>query len=117
MYGVGCDAVAAFGDYAQSHEQVRSLDEAGDWELAVELATSGTLDRADQPSGSNPPADFEVFAVASAGELVDQSAAASAAFDKADGALAALRWAVVLAGLAIAVLAFSGYGRRLREYR
>ncbi|TPW09456.1 MAG: hypothetical protein FD127_4140, partial [Acidimicrobiaceae bacterium] len=39
------------------------------------------------------------------------------AFDRAGEQLGALAWMIVAAGLAAAVLAFLGYGRRLREYR
>ena len=116
-YGVGCGAVLSYEAYADSHALVRSLDDAGDWDQAVELATAGSLGALVQQSGSNPPADFEAFAVASNDELVEQSATASQAFDDADSQLLVLRWIVVAAGLAIAALAFSGYERRLREYR
>jgi hypothetical protein len=117
VYGVGCDTAVAFADYATGHEEVRSLDDGGDWDLAVELATAGAKDDVVQPDGQNPPGDFAGFAELSAAELADQASASSAAFDTANGSLGALRLAVVLAGLAIAVLAVSGYGQRLKEYR
>ena len=116
-FGVGCGALLSYEAYADSHVLVRSLDDAGDWDQAVELATAGTLNGVVQLSGSNPPADFESFAVASNDELLEQSTAAAHGFDEADAPLVVLRWSVVAAGLAIAVLAFAGYGRRLREYR
>jgi hypothetical protein len=116
-YRVGCEAAEAYERYAGGHEQVRTLDDGGGWERAVELGTIGSLDGVEQPPGTNPPADFEQFAVASGEELVQQSRSASTMFDEADGSLVVLRWLVVLAGLVIAVLASSGYGRRLREYR
>ena len=116
-FGVGCGALLSYEAYADSHALVRSLDDAGDWDQAVELATAGSLNGVVQQSGSNPPADFEAFAVASSDELLEQSTAASQAFDDADAPLLVLRWSVVAAGLVIAALAFSGYGRRLREYR
>lgn len=116
-YGVGCGALLSYEAYADSHVLVRSLDDAGDWDQAVELATAGSLNTVVQQSGSNPPADFEAFAVASSDELVEQSSTAAISFDEADGPLLVLRWSVVAAGLVVAALAFSGYGRRLREYR
>lgn len=116
-YGVGCGALLSYEAYADSHVLVRSLDDAGDWDQAVELATAGSLNTVVQQSGSNPPVDFEAFAVASSDELVEQSSTAAISFDEADGPLLVLRWSVVAAGLVIAALAFSGYGRRLREYR
>ncbi len=116
-YSVGCDGLQAFERYADSHAQVRVLDDDGEWALAVELATVGTLDDKPASAGADPPADFEAFALSSGLELVEQTDAASLAFDAADGSLLVLRWLVVLAGLIVAVLAVSGYGQRLREYR
>lgn len=116
-YGVGCDTRDDAERYVAAHATVRELDDAGDWDRAVDLATAGTLDGVAQPAGQNPPADFADFAASSGDAVSTQATAAQSAFDEADGSLLALRLAVVLAGLAIAVLAAVGYGQRAREYR
>ena len=112
-YGVGCTAVNDFGAYADSHVTVRELDDGGDWDAAVALAT--VADPA--ASGPNPPADFAAFAQSSASDLDAYSSTAADAFDQADDSLGGLRLLVALAGLIVAVLAVNGYGQRLREYR
>jgi hypothetical protein len=117
VYDVGCSARAEADRYSTAHRQVRALDDAGDWDRAVDLATAGTIDGERQGVGANPPADFADFAESSGADVAAQAAAAQRAFDDADDSLPLLRLLVVLAGLAIAVLASVGYGQRLKEYR
>ncbi len=105
-FGVACDLVPLAQAYRVSHEEVRSLDDQGDWDAAVDLALTGS-----------PAENFDRLASASATVLDDRAAAAQRGFDRADASLALLRLLVVLAGAAIAALAVAGYGQRLREYR
>lgn len=112
-YGVGCDVQADGQAYAASHQQVRTLDDDGNWDAAVDLATGGS----DPATDSNPKGDFAAFAESSREAVATQASAAQDAFGAADDSLPLLRLLVVLAGLAIAVLASIGYGQRLREYR
>lgn len=111
--GGPCDLAAGFQAYAADHQSIRELDDGGDWDAAVRVATG------QQPaaSGDRVPEQFAAFA-----ELAQQSSAAAAV--SADGALAdasstsgALVPWVALAGLAAGVLVLAGYGQRLREYR
>ncbi|CAB4588872.1 unannotated protein [freshwater metagenome] len=110
-HDVGCGTLDDHLAYADGHRLVRELDDAGDWDGAVRLATGGALD------GVDPSRDFERFAASSSTHLAEQSAAAGAAFDEADDSLGRLRVLVVVAGLAVAVLGAAGYAQRLREYR
>ncbi|MFN8020228.1 MAG: hypothetical protein U0Q03_01760 [Acidimicrobiales bacterium] len=116
-HGVGCNAADASATYETSHAVVRDLDDQGDWDHAVELATAGTIDGIPSDEQADPPADFAAFARATQADLQAQSSAAQREFDLADDALPLLRLLVVLAGLAVALLAALGYGQRSREYR
>ncbi len=105
-FGVACDLVPLADAYRESHEEVRRLDDGGEWDAAVEFALTG-----------RPATDFDALAAASADVLDERAAAAQGEFDRADRSLPLLRLLVVLAGAAIAALAAVGYGQRLREYR
>ena len=115
-HGVGCAALDDHFVYAKSHRVVRELDDAGDWDAAVALATEG-VEGFQGEAGSNPPADFARFDQSSGLDVAEQSQAAARSFDLADDALGGLRVLIVLAGLLVAVLGAVGYGQRLREYR
>lgn len=108
---VGCEAEAAFAAFRDQHDEVRALDEAGNWNAAVQ-ASLGTA-----AAGPNSRAAFDEFATVSEQSLQVEADRTVLAFDRAGEQLGALAWMIVAAGLATAVLAFLGYGRRLREYR
>lgn len=102
----GCGLTDRYEQYRTSYTEIRKLDnEEGDWNAAV-TASLG--------SGSEV---FEQFS-ADSKEVADQNTANAIADlgSSADG-LPALRIVVFLAGLAVAALALTGYGQRLREYR
>lgn len=104
---------AAAGDeleaWLDSHASIRTLDDAGNWERAVALAVS-------RDAGS-PAAAFTAFEQTSKGEAQDLTAHTQA--DLADAAHTAriAGWAMALAGLAAAALAWRGVAQRLKEYR
>ena len=104
--GGACSLTGRYEQYSASYTEIRRLDnDAGDWNEAV-TASLG--------EGS---AVFERFS-ADSKEVADQNTAAAITDlgSSADG-LSALRVVVFLAGLAVAALALTGYGQRLREYR
>lgn len=107
-FGVACDARRSLMAYATEHTGVRALDDGGDWEKSVEATTD--------PEGPLTKA-FEAFASSSNDALTDRAATSASAFDDASAPLGTLRLLVALAGVAVALLAVSGYGQRLREYR
>ncbi len=96
-------------EWVGAHQEIRSLDDGGDWDAAVALAT-------DTSEGS-PNADFRAFADA-AGQDVEASAAAT------DDALASARTMalvfgalLLVAGVIAAGAALRGFNARLKEYR
>ena len=95
--------------YATAHEEIRARDKGGQWEQAVELATT--------PEAGGSTAAFNAF-----DERVTQQrdAASSAAVDQL-GALGSgsTLWAVLIAivSLIASWLIVRGIGQRIKEYR
>jgi hypothetical protein len=95
--------------YLEVHKQIRTLDDGGQWERAVALAT-GTGEKSANTA-------FNAFDARLA-RVLDQSSRESAA--GLSGQQPALIIAAILSllgGLAVALLARSGVAARLREYR
>lgn len=91
--------------YADVHTQIRKLDDGGQWDQAVSVATSG----------ANAAFDAYDGAVA---KLVDSSAdGISAGLGRATPWLIIGAIGSLAAGLVMAVLGRRGLARRLREYR
>jgi len=113
-----CGLRKPWDDYVTGHEQIRELDDAGDWDTAVAIS----LGRAG--AASDPTADLQLttapFATfdSTSAKLVDVSGqSAQASLSSATDGLALMRVLVFLAGILVIVLAFVGIGQRLREYR
>ncbi len=105
-------------DYVTGHEQIRKLDEGGDWDTAVAISL-GQANAASDPNADLQltTAPFDTFDSTSA-KLVDASGeSAQSSLSSATDGLAAMRVLVFLAGILVIVLAFVGIGQRLREYR
>jgi hypothetical protein len=96
-------------DYAAVHEQIRALDDSGDWEGAVELAT-GT------GSGTGN-ATFAGFDTSSAEQLAGLSDQTARQLDEAGRWLPLGGALGLLAGLLAAGCAWWGVSQRLEEYR
>ena len=95
--------------YDRAHQEVRKLDDDGNWDAAVTLATSN--------NSEGTKVAFAAFDARSSAVL-DQSAATVA--DDLKTARRPLGWIAVLlllAGFAAAVLAWRGIAVRMREYR
>lgn len=120
-FDAGCDAIDAYGRYADGHALIRDLDDGGDWDAAVSLSTTGSAAGVDgagvDGAGLDPVTDFDDFADRSSTALAARSQAAATTLADAVDPLGALQVIVVVAGLAAAGLAVAGYGQRLREYR
>jgi hypothetical protein len=102
-------ARTAFLAYDATHVKIRGLDDGGDWQRAVDVAT-GT-----GPTDSN--ALFRKFDAASAIALDSRSNQLRDQLDSARSPLIALAWIALLAGILAAIAAWRGISNRLREYR
>ena len=98
---------SAFRQYVTEHEKLRALDDGGQHDQAVAMATGeGTANAA-----------FRAFERASAGALARDAGDLADDLSDAATALVPMAWLVLLAGIAAAVLAWRGISERLREYR
>ena len=95
--------------YAQAHEQIRARDDGGQWEQAVELATT--------PEADGATATFNAFDQ----QVTEQRDAASTRAINQLGALGggSTVWAVLIAivSLIASWLIVRGIGQRIKEYR
>jgi hypothetical protein len=106
--GLDEEHVAALDAYLALHRQVRDLDDSGNWDDAVLLATQ-------QVGGSN--AAFDRFDDSTNAELSERSSNIADDLDRARTPLPVIAVLMVLAGIAAAVAAWQGISTRLREYR
>jgi hypothetical protein len=95
--------------YAKVHQQIRKLDDSGDWDGAVTLAT-GTR------AGSGN-ATFSSFDTSSDQQLSALGKQTASQLDDAGGWLTLASILALLAGIAAAVAAWWGVALRLEEYR
>ncbi|MGD7706608.1 hypothetical protein [Microlunatus sp. Y2014] len=95
-------------NYVSAHEEIVELDESGEWEAAVELATG------DGEESSN--ASFKSFDDALAVVISDKGGAAVASLNTMATAPMVLTWILVPALVVAAIAAVVGLRARLREY-
>ncbi|MEO5980778.1 MAG: hypothetical protein ABIQ13_00535 [Pedococcus sp.] len=98
-----------WSDYATVHEKIRALDDSGDWEAAVKLATG-------QGSGTGN-ATFAAFDTSSDGQLAALGAQTSQQLHDTGGWLPFAGALGLLAGVVAAACAWWGVSLRLEEYR
>ncbi|WP_125774913.1 hypothetical protein [Antribacter gilvus] len=97
------------GQWVAEHQEIRALDDGGEWEDAVAAATAS--------GEGTAAAAFDAFAeqvrddITASGQEVDQR------LGSASGTSATAAWVALLAGLIAAVLAASGLNVRMKEYR
>ncbi|WP_188037785.1 hypothetical protein, partial [Actinotalea sp. JY-7885] len=103
------DLRSAWDTYATSHYLVRDADAAGEWDLAVEDATSDAEDSVN--------ATFAAFDARTADALAEASQGTSDTLAEARSGLGLAVWLAALAGLAVAGLSWTGFARRIEEYR
>ena len=98
-----------WGDYTAVHQQVRSLDDNGQWDKAVAMSTD--------PSAKGSDGTFTTFDTA---VTQARDAAGKAAVERLDGLAGSAPIAaigVALAALLAAWLVVRGIGQRIEEYR
>ena len=115
-FGVGCRELEIYGTYETGHRAIRALDDRGSWDAAVELSLTGSS--ADAPGGLlDPVGAFEEVADVVGQQVTRETDDAVSGLADAGSSLGGLRWMVVIAGIAVALLSLAGYGQRIREYR
>ena len=101
--------VALFGSWADEHASIRALDDDGDWDGAVALATSTDAD--------SPNARFDAFTDAAQEATTISSDDTDRVLSSAAASSARIAWVALVVGLLGGVLAVWGFGPRLKEYR
>lgn len=107
--GVGGSVQATFDAWVATHDEIRGLDDGGDWDAAVALATS--------TDPGSPNAQFDAFAQEAQAATADSSAQAQADLERAASASARVAWLALVAGVLAAGAAVWGFAPRLKEYR
>ncbi|MCW2804278.1 MAG: hypothetical protein QOF52_768 [Propionibacteriaceae bacterium] len=103
------DLPSGWKAYVDVHRQIRTLDDGGGWDKAVDVAT-GT-------GAQSSNATFNAFDTAVSTELDSASASVAAELSAPRIGLVIAALLLLAAGLAAAVLARWGLAQRLREYR
>ncbi|WP_432942187.1 hypothetical protein ACQPXM_35110 [Kribbella sp. CA-253562] len=96
-------------DYKRSHQAIRTADDRGDWDEAVNLAIGS--------GGNSANTYFGAFDKSSAASLETTSNAAQQQLGTARGALPPIEWLGLPIGIVAALLAAWGLSQRLGEYR
>ncbi len=101
-------------NYAETHGLIRSADDGGQWEKAVELATGSGATTAGAISAN---VSFDAFDSSSGAALTSSSKAAADSLDAPRAWLTFAAWLGLFVGVAAAVSAWWGVALRLEEYR
>ncbi|WP_251153886.1 hypothetical protein [Cellulosimicrobium sp. Marseille-Q4280] len=99
----------ALDEWVAHHAEIRALDDGGDWDGAVALATST------EPDSAN--AAFDAFSAAARDDIETNAAATRDDLGSASTSAAVAGWLLLVAGLVAALLAWRGMTARLEEYR
>ena len=102
-------AKKAFTSYMQVHNEIRSLDDKGNWDDAVKRATGAGANDAN--------AAFGTFNTASTEALTQRSSQLRKDLGTARAPLVPFAWIALIVGVAAAVASVRGMSLRLREYR
>jgi hypothetical protein len=103
------DLADGWGAYAAAHAKVRQLDDTGDWNAAVALATAGTPD--------SPRTTFAQFDAALAPALEGYQEAVSSDVTAPRTRVVVTAVLLLIVGLVSAWLALRGVSQRVEEYR
>jgi hypothetical protein len=107
--GVQDPALTELNHWDRTHQNIRTLDNSGDWGRAVTTAVNQS------PDGST--GQFQAFAAKTAPVLEREAAAVSDGLASSHWLLVLLGWLTLAVGIAAAVLAWNGVQQRLGEYR
>lgn len=102
-------AAALLGTWVAAHQQVRALDDGGDWDGAVALATS--------TGEGTPNAAFDAFADQARADVDAASQEVSDRLGRASTTASVTAWLALVTGVLAAGLAVAGVSARLKEYR
>lgn len=100
------DLLSAWQD---AHEEIRALDDGGDWDGAVAAVT-------DRSEGSASAA-YQAFVTAADEQVITTAASTLDSLRGASTGALVVGWAMALAGAVSAVLSWRGLTKRLEEYR
>jgi hypothetical protein len=110
LAGLGSEApTAEWNSYLQVHQEIRALDDGGQWDRAVALATGTGKESANTV--------FNAFDARLANTLERSAAEAGDRLSGWQPGLIAAAILTLLGGIGVALLARSGVATRLREYR
>lgn len=102
----------ALGDqldaWVAAHQEIRALDDGGDWDGAVALAVD--------PDGA-PQTTFDAFSASASAAIDDSATETRDALSGAGGASLLVGWIILVAGILAAALSWRGIGKRVEEYR
>ena len=101
--------VQSLDAWTAKHEEIRALDDGGNWDDAVALATSDAPD--------SPNAAFDAFSTDASTSLEASAAETHDALAGAGTSVVLVGWLILLAGLVAAVLSWRGISKRVEEYR
>ncbi|GED11160.1 hypothetical protein [Cellulosimicrobium cellulans] len=99
----------ALDTWVTRHADIRALDDAGQWDDAVALATA--------TDPESPNAAFDAFSASARDDIETNAAATSERLDGAATTATVAGWLLLVAGLVAALLAWRGVTARLEEYR
>ncbi|NUU16297.1 hypothetical protein HP550_03410 [Cellulomonas humilata] len=95
--------------WVASHQEIRALDDGGDWDGAVALAIS------EEPGAPNDL--FAQFSTAASSSLEASAAQTHDALSGSGGSSVLVGWLMLVVGLLAAVLSWRGISTRVEEYR
>jgi hypothetical protein len=101
--------VPLLDDWVTAHGTIRTLDDGGDWDGAVALATS--------EAPGDPNDVFATFSTAATSALEASAAQTHDALSGSGGSAVLVGWLMLVAGLLAAVLSWRGVSTRVEEYR
>jgi hypothetical protein len=107
------DAGNAYSSYRAAHEEIRALDNAGNWDAAVAVS----LGKQQTSTNVNAVAAFDEFDKTVGQIATSDGTDASSRLSKAVSPMHTLRNLVFVVALVIGALAAFGCGQRLKEYR
>jgi hypothetical protein len=96
-------------DWVASHQEIRALDDGGDWDGAVALAIS------EEPGAPNDV--FATFSTAASSSLDASAAQTHDALSGSGGSSVLVGWLMLVVGVLAAVLSWRGISKRVEEYR